>query len=252
MKIKQKLQAFARNNAWILKTAWRFRDRMGMLKHNVARRVTEPDDLVVIEGYPRSANTFACDAFVVAQGYSPVSAATIGYPVKMGNHFHTPAQFMLARSYAIPAMLVIREPVAAALSWVVFTDGEMNAEDTLRDYISFHEPLLKIRDSFVVAPFEEVTGDFGKSIDRLNARFGTNFCRFEHTEQSQAQIFAAMEERLRIREARRGESLSHRRNSPHASKSAKRREFALQFESPKLVHLKARATALYQTLTAAA
>jgi hypothetical protein len=32
-----------------------------------------------------------------------------------------------------------------------------------------------------VGTFEEVTKDFGVVIDRLNARFGTAFARFEHT-----------------------------------------------------------------------
>ncbi len=204
MNPKFEIQTMLRNSPLLLETAWRWRKPLGIMQRHPVRRVAEPDDAVVIDGYPRSANTFACDAFTVAQGHSLTDAVAKGYAVKMGNHFHSPAQFALAKKYGVPAMLVLREPVAAALSWVVFTEGKLSAADTLRHYVRFHEPLVAIADAFAVAPFEEVTSDFGKSIARLNAKFGTRFKLFDHTDAGQKAIFEEMETRLRNREKASG------------------------------------------------
>ena len=240
MSIRLEIQTRLRNNPWIMATAWKHRFRLGILQDKSRRRLAEPDDEVVIDGYPRSANTFACDAFSIAQGRE----------VKMGNHFHSPAQFALAAKYRVPAMLVLREPVAAALSWVVFSEGTISAADTLRNYIQFHRPLVRIAGQFVIAPFEEVTTDFGQSIDRLNAHFGTAFARFEHTDESAAEIFQWMEHRLKQREIARGQDLKLRRNYPSEIKDRKRKEYAASFESPRVAGLRAEPDALYRELMA--
>ena len=235
------LKMRVRNNPWILSTAWKHpRLFPPIQRHRGSRRVVEPGDDAVIEGYPRSANTFASDAFSMSQNR----------PVQFGNHFHSPAQFALARRYKAPAMLLLREPVAAALSWVVFNEDLYDPEKTLRFYINFHEPLLKITDSFVVAPFEEVTTDFARSVQRLNDRFGTDFELPRHDEEMQRKIFEAMEARLRKRERERGQDLKLRMNFPHAEKEKRRAEIASVFEDPKLDRLKARARAQYQQLMA--
>ena len=140
MNTKLLLQTKARNTPWILEGFWRLRNRDKMQSSARTRRVVERGDPVCIEGYPRSANTFACDAFVLAQGKSLANVPTEGYPIPMGNHFHSPAQFHLAKKYGVPALLVLREPMDAALSWVVFSDGDMGPEATLRSYVNFTKP----------------------------------------------------------------------------------------------------------------
>jgi len=238
MRLIFELQTTIRNNPFLFETAWKHRFKLGIMQKHPGRRAVEPDDEVLIDGYPRSANTFACDAFVSAQGR----------PIKMGNHFHSPAQFILARRYGIPAMMVLREPVAAARSWVVFREGEMSAAAALRNYVRFHKPLMELTDSFVIAPFEEVTSDFGKSIERLNRRFGTSFLPFDHTPEAAQAIFDAMEEGWQSKEKRLGQDLSLRRNHPSELKKERSREYASWFEHPSVSKLKQCATALYEEL----
>lgn len=154
------------------------------------RRVVRPSDDLVIEGYPRSANTFATHAFVASQPG----------PIRIGNHFHSPAQFLLARQYTLPAMLVIREPLAAASSMIVY-DPTMSLDEALGRYIIFHRPLLAAQDAFLVACFEEVTTDFGMSIDRLNHRFGTTFHRPVHDEAFTKAVFQRIADAKAARDA---------------------------------------------------
>lgn len=231
-----------RNNPWLLTTAWKNRNYLfalnAMQKHEL-RRLVQPGDDIVIDGYPRSANSFAGHAFAHAQAR----------PVVFANHFHSPVQFLRARRLEIPAMLVLREPRAAALSWITFHDGALNAEMALRFYVHFHRPLLKITNSFVVAPFDEVISDFGRSIDRLNARFGTHFARFQHDEAQERLIFDRMAELLSRRDQALRRAFSPLRlHFPDPRKTERRSEIAGLFERPSVAGLLATARAQYASL----
>jgi len=57
-------------------------------RHLLVKKDTE----IVIEGYPRSANTFAVAAFLLAQGRA----------VKIAHHLHVPAQVIQAVRWGIP------------------------------------------------------------------------------------------------------------------------------------------------------
>ncbi|MCR6673603.1 hypothetical protein [Devosia ginsengisoli] len=195
---------------------------------------------MVIEGFPRSANTFATYAFEEAQGR----------PVKMGNHFHSPAQFLLAAKFGVPAMLVIREPVAAALSLMVFSDG-MSARDALRRYIGFHEPLLPVREHFVVAPFDEVIENFDAPIARLNGRFGTAFKPFNHTRERASALLLRID---RERDERAGDhpdllDNAFKKSVPSAEKSDARDARKAELAAGDVAELRQRAAAVFQALT---
>ena len=128
------------------------------------------DTEIVIESFPRCASSFAVAAFRLAQ--EPHAS-------RIAHHTHTPAQVLAAARRGIPAMVLIRAPEDAVLSHVVFTPG-LAPESSLRGYVRFHEPLLEHHSGFVVGTFDEVTRDFGRVIERVNARFGTSFRLFEH------------------------------------------------------------------------
>ena len=60
-----------------------------------------------------------------------------------------------------------------------------------------YRPLLPHRDAVVLAPFEEVTSDFGRIVRRVNELFGSDFGVFEHSDENVARIFDTIEERNR-------------------------------------------------------
>ncbi|RLA98308.1 MAG: hypothetical protein DRG83_14655 [Deltaproteobacteria bacterium] len=148
------------------------------------RQVTVSKDTeIVIEGSPRSANTFAVAAFAFAQGR----------PVKIARHLHAPAQVIAATKRRIPCIVLIRKPRDAVLSLLVRAP-HISAEQALKDYIRFYRSVYPYRDKFVVGRFEEATTDFSEIIRRVNARFGTNFKLFEHTEENLQKVFQIVEE----------------------------------------------------------
>jgi len=238
MDVTTELKLAIRNNPWMFRKFWP-RKEHSLLK----RRVVRPGDDAVIEGFPRSANSFASIGFDLAQPDE----------TKFGNHFHSPAQFLLARKYGVPAMLVIREPVAAARSYVLFTNGAIGPREALVRYIGFHRPLMKIADSFSVAPFEEVTTDLGRSIKRLNEHFGSEFLPFVHTEKNVQRVFDTILERRTGRIAKGVvEDNPMSITMPSEEKARRNSEIAGLFDNPVLDALKARATEQHHALVALA
>lgn len=146
--------------------------------------VIGPETQLVIDGYTRSASTFAVYAFQTAQQR----------PVRMAHHLHAPAQLIAAAKRGIPALAVIREPEGAILSQLI-REPDVDMRDALTAYARFYSCLLPYRSSFVIGEYIEMTQDFGTVIRRLNERFGTSFGVFEHTEASVSACFELIKER---------------------------------------------------------
>jgi hypothetical protein len=128
---------------------------------------------LVIDGYTRSATTFAVYAFQLSQED----------PVRLAHHLHAPAQLIQAARSNVPALLLIRDPQGAVLSQLV-REPDVALRDALVAYCRFYTCLLPYHDAFVVGEFEDVTRDFGSVTRRINERFGTDFASFVHTEAS--------------------------------------------------------------------
>src|SRR5215469_13619064 len=126
---------------------------------------------IVIEGYPRSGNTFAVVAFRLAQGRE----------IEIAHHLHAATQIKRAARLDVPSVVLIREPSEAILSLVV-RDPHASMRWALRSYIRFYSTVVPYLEKTVVAPFATVTSDFASIIRMVNTRYGTAFKEFEPTE----------------------------------------------------------------------
>jgi hypothetical protein len=144
---------------------------------------------VVIESFPRCASSFAVDAFRLAQ--RPAET-------RFADHTHMPANVIEGVRRGLPTMVLIREPEAAIVSYLVHSP-DVPAASAVRGYLRFYLPLLPLRSRFVTVDFEEATTRFGDAIDRLNTRFATSFARFEPTEANLEAIRREIEEDYRPR-----------------------------------------------------
>lgn len=135
-----------------------------------------PDTELVIEGYPRSANSTTAYGFLDRQTL----------PVKLSHHKHHAAQLLRAVAWRIPAVMLIRSPVDAALSNLAMIEearlregGERKAclsyENVFRSWLSFYAAMLPQLDKVVIAPFDAVTADLEGTIVAINEKFGTEF-----------------------------------------------------------------------------
>jgi hypothetical protein len=133
---------------------------------------------IVIDGYPRSSNTFAFFAFQLAQNKE----------CQVAHHLHASSQFIIAARQNIPNLLVIRNPEDAIISFLIYSP-RLSFHEVLLGYCYFHEPLIKFVDQIVVGTFEEVTTDFGQIIDKVNHRWGRHFELFEHSQENENKCF---------------------------------------------------------------
>src|SRR5919107_1114152 len=210
--------------------------RLLRTRKDLTRAVT-PDTQVVIEGFPRSGNSFARRAFIMAQDET--------FDVtRIAHHLHIPAQVVRAAQWQIPTLVLIRRPRDAALSFAIW--DRISVEQALRYYISFYETSEKYCDAFVLGRFEEVTEDFGQIIKRINDKFGTTFSLFRHDEENVRKVFAGMETQAR---KKYGEKLSERKvQRPSAVRERMKHEMEYGLENPKRKKLIAEAEAVYDRL----
>ena len=139
---------------------------------------------LVIDGYTRSASTFAVYALQLAQDR----------PVRLAHHLHAPAQLIEAARRGVPALLLVREPRGAILSQLVREPG-VALRDALVAYTRFHTCLVPYLHQLIVADFDTVTHDFGSVMRRLNHRFEMSLTEFVATEATTSECFAFIEQR---------------------------------------------------------
>lgn len=122
------------------------------------------DTKIVIEGFQRSANTFAARALQYAQ---PTQ-------IDIAYHVHTPAQIIRAVKWEIPTLVLIRNPKDAVSSFVAHWP-RVSVSQTLKIYIDFYRSIRNYKSGYVIGQFEEVTQNYSIIIQRVNAKFGTDF-----------------------------------------------------------------------------
>lgn len=187
----------------------------------IVRRNTD----LVIEGFDRSANTFAQVAFVHAQRQRCV---------RIAHHVHAPAQIIRAVRFGIPAILLIRRPKDTVISDVLRARGGPSvpaALARLSDWMSFYSALMRVRDHVVVGHFDEVTSDFQRVLEHVNQKFGTNFDAFEHSEENVKRVFDEIEMmNARKYNAGRG-AVEHMVARPSSERDVVKREFLEQMEA---------------------
>ncbi len=213
--------------------------RLLRTRKDLSRAVT-PDTQLVIEGFPRSGNSFARRAFIMAQdqGFDKT---------RIAHHLHVPAQVVRAAQWQIPTLVLIRRPKDAVLSLAI--RDPISVDQALRYYVSFYETAEKYRDAYVLGLFEEVTEDFGQVIKRINDKFGTTFSLFRHDEQNVSKVFAGMETRARKVYGDETLLLERKVARPSAVRERIKHEIEYDLDNPKRKKLIAEAEAVYDRLT---
>lgn len=133
---------------------------------------------LVIEGFPRSANTFSVLAFQRIQSRK----------IKLAHHLHVPSQILRGLKLGIPIMLLIRNPKDVTISYSIHYPS-VPLEQILREYIDYYTFLYNFRSAYSVACFEEIISDYEKIINRLNCKFRTNFISRKLSSQEEEEIF---------------------------------------------------------------
>lgn len=197
------------------------------------RKLIDRSTRIVIEGFPRSANTFAVQAFLLAQGGN-ISINDCAH------HVHKSAQLIRAVQWNIPAILLIRTPEDVIKS-ILIRQPKYDVKSLLTGYIYFHEPLVKLIDRIVIAPFDQVINEFGTIIEQVNDKYESDFKPFEHTDTNVQAIFNKIEQ---LDDVRTNERAELRMSRPNQSREKTKEELSHVLHGQE--KLLTRATALYR------
>lgn len=178
---------------------------------------------IMIEGAPRSGNTFAVAAFEHAQGRR----------VKVARHLHGAGHVMEGIRRGVPVLVVCRNPRDSVTSQVI-RHPETTLAQALRQWVSFHKPLMGCLDQFVVASFDEITANFGSVIERINQKFGTDFALFDHTEENVEKVFRRVDEMDRQDIGRRADDPAATTARPTASREQAKKKLRQELSNPVL------------------
>jgi hypothetical protein len=172
--------------SWIRRRPWVYVPlRCALAKDSEgASRALNSRTQILIDAYPRSANSFATVAFQMCQER----------PTAVAHHFHAAATVIFAALRSIPTLTIIRDPDDACISNALLEQAS-HLTRTFSDYVNFYEPIRPYREKMVVARFETVVTDLGQVIDVVNRRFGTSFTRFQHTPENVRRVKEFLAER---------------------------------------------------------
>lgn len=198
------------------------------------------DTDVVIEGFPKSANSFVSHAFRMPQDRE----------LMIAHHTHAAGVVIAACRRHVPALVLIRQPVDA-VSRIALVRPRISLRLLLRGWISFYRHLLPWRGRFAVGRFEDVTTDLGAVMAEMNERLGTHFVPFEHTPENERAAFRALEEdwATRIDPAELAHDLNVGRPSP--DRDAMTDEILAKLRSAPYEALRTRASSLYDQIVGA-
>jgi len=119
---------------------------------------------LVIEGYPRSGNTF----FVTALKY------TQKRKLNLAHHLHNIAQIKHGLENKIPVVILLREPKEAVKS-LILRENYQNQTLLLKNYFFFYKFVKKNKKQILIFKFETIIKNFDKCIKKINKTFNMNY-----------------------------------------------------------------------------
>jgi len=117
---------------------------LSSIKGNKTHLIANKNSKLFIEGFPRSGNTYFCAAF---EFFNP----TVVY----AHHVHNIFQLKAAKYYKLRGAIVVRNPEDCIKSLII-RRSDKNFSQVIKNYINYHEFILKNIDSFFICEFNEL------------------------------------------------------------------------------------------------
>lgn len=203
----------------------------------MADTVVEPSSDLLIEGFPRSGNTWT-EALIREAGHDALTLA---------HHAHAAAHVMLARQIGVPSMILFRDPDDAVVSLLALYENQLDARGAFLEYIRFYEAVWPLRGPHVrFYNFTDVTAQSTATVGDLATAFELNLkADGLDKEDAKARVFKRMDEKA-LRLKRRRTEHSKARPDVAPVKDNSRKAFAREaIEAPRATAARAAAHRIY-------
>ena len=124
--------------------------------------VNQKTDLM-IEGYPRSANTFCVAALQYMNNDS----------IRIARHRHETGHFIYATKLNIPVLILIRQPKDAISSFII--REQVSTKFAIKYYNSYYSTVLKYISCIQIGPFDIAVNRYDLLVEKVNTKFNTSF-----------------------------------------------------------------------------
>ncbi|MCT4554250.1 MAG: hypothetical protein N4A53_06135 [Pelagimonas sp.] len=190
--------------------------------------VVTVDTRLLIEGFPRCANTWT-EALVRHAAPGDIALA---------HHSHAAAHVKQALRLGVPAMVLYRDPDDAVRSYLTYSGNQIDARAAYLEFVTFYRTALPLTGPGLVwFSFEDVTRRPRDVIAALNARFDLGLS---------VDGLDAPDARDRVM---RAVSDTSRPDITGAAKQAAEARAAAAVQAPEAQAARAKAQAIYQRLT---
>lgn len=133
-------------------------------RRNTGKMLVDPATDLMVEGFPRSGNTF-----LVAW------LARTNPSVRVASHLHSRAHVRMALRHGIPVVVMLRDPLEALASEMVRRRGrgeKTRPEQILWRCRRFYTAVTVHRDDLILSPFEVTTRQPEQVAAEVSRRFG--------------------------------------------------------------------------------
>lgn len=120
-----------------------------------------PSTSVLVDGFPRSGNTFA--VALIREAFPGLTVAS---------HLHATAHVKQALADDVPAIVLIRDPVDAIAS-LSLREPRIPLRTMLRAYADFYESLAALRHELIAVRFERLVEDPAEMLRTVATRLGS-------------------------------------------------------------------------------
>ena len=136
---------------------------------------------IVIEGYPRSGNTFLSKVIEYCND-----------EINIASHLHYPYQVIFGANLNKPIIILFRSP-EAAVSSLMIRNKKMDIKTALLYYKFYYSEILKYKDDIVLVSFDNMLKNLPKLIDCVNKKYFTNFKHHENDLEKIKRITSSLE-----------------------------------------------------------
>ena len=209
--------------------------RLGSLQFRFTDKTT-----VVVDSYPRSANSFFEAAFTLSHGGREVVA----------HHSHAAAQVLSGVHRGLPCIVLVREPEEAIASFFEMHGGNYPISLCTTEYITFYAALIPAIDKLIVVKTSQIEARFHDLMAHLRDEHCISVEPYEINEGNRSELFRSVDETGRKRNGFSAERYSEKLS---AEKKQARREhlnaITVMIRATKNKARLARARALYENFS---
>jgi len=194
--------------SWMIRFWWVLRHRLwhlsvwqlfyllviSMFRPGLYDKAVHGDTDVVIEGFPRSANTFLVHALELA----------VNGNIKIAHHLHDPCQIRCAVHRQIPCFVIVRDPLDAVVSWKLKAPY-MDTELMLRIYGTFYRYAIRFEQSIIFLHYSDVVSHPKAVVSEILRRSVLDM-HIDLATVTEARVFQSIDERKRARKEIPGQS----------------------------------------------